>query len=111
MIEKVIYDYLNTGTDIPTYLERPKQPPAKYYLLEKTGGGRTNHINTSILIIQSYAPSLYEAASMNESVIEKMLDAVSLGDVSRVSLNSNYNYTDSTTKQYRYQAVFDVTHY
>lgn len=48
---------------------------------------------------------------MNESIIELMLEAVSLVDISRVSLNSNYNYTDPNTKQYRYQAVFDITHY
>lgn len=110
MIEKSIYDYLKSAVDY-VYLERPKTPPAKYYLIEKTGGDRINYIYNSTIVVQSYAPSLYEAAKMNEDVIDLMLGAVSLGDISRVSLNSNYNFTDSTTKQYRYQAVFDITHY
>jgi hypothetical protein len=32
-------------------------------------------------------------------------------DVLSVELNSNYNYTDTSTKEYRYQAVFDIRHY
>ena len=111
MIEKTIYDYLNSVQDIGAFMERPKTPPTKYYLIEKTGGDMTNHIRSSTIIIQSYASSLYEAAEMNENVIDWMLEAVSLGDISRVSLNSNYNFTDGATKQYRYQAVFDITHY
>ena len=111
MIEKSIYDYLKTEQDIGVYLERPKNPPERYYLIEKTSGGMTNHVMNSTIIVQSYARSLYEAADMNESIIELMLEAVSLVDISRVSLNSNYNYTDPNTKQYRYQAVFDITHY
>ena len=31
--------------------------------------------------------------------------------VTRCDLNSDYNYTNTSTKQYRYQAVFDVTFY
>jgi hypothetical protein len=29
-------------------------------------------------------------------------------EVTKVTLNSNYNFTDTTTKEYRYQAVFDL---
>lgn len=112
MIEKSIYDYLKEEQDIPIYLERPKTPPSKYYLIEKTGGGQTNHVRNSTIIIQSYAPSLYEASILNEDIIELMLDdVITLGDIASVSLNSNYNYTDPTTRQYRYQAVFDIVHY
>jgi hypothetical protein len=32
-------------------------------------------------------------------------------DISRVGLNSDYNYTDTAMKQYRYQAVFVVVYY
>ena len=36
---------------------------------------------------------------------------VALDEVSKVSLNSDYNFTDAATKRYRYQAVFDIIHY
>lgn len=29
-------------------------------------------------------------------------------DISKAKLNSDYNYTDTTTKSYRYQAVYDL---
>ena len=111
MIEESIYTYLTEKQTIPVYLERPKTPPTKYYLIEKTGGDMVNHIYHSTMIIQSYGASLYEAASLNEDIIDTMLDAISLGDVAKVSLNNNYNFTDPETSTYRYQAVFDIVHY
>ena len=31
--------------------------------------------------------------------------------VSRAALNTDYNYTDTVTKRYRYQAVYDFIYY
>ena len=111
MIEKTILDYLNQQMTVPVYMERPASPPSKYILLEKTGSSKQNHIYGATLAVQSYAPSLYEAAVLNEDAKAKLENAVTLEGVCRVSLNSDYNFTDAATKQYRYQAVFDITHY
>jgi hypothetical protein len=55
---------------------------------------------------------MYEAATMNEEIKAAMLNSlITLGSVAKVDLNSDYNYTDTTTKTYRYQAVFDIVHY
>ena len=49
---------------------------------------------------------------MNEEIKAMMLDGlITLGAVAKVDLNSDYNFTDTTTKTYRYQAVFDIVHY
>lgn len=64
-----------------------------------------------MIAIQSYADSMYEAAELNERVKTVMADAVALDDITKVDLNSDYNYTDTANKRYRYQAVFDITHY
>jgi hypothetical protein len=40
-----------------------------------------------------------------------MENAITLDDVTRSALNSDYNFTDTASKGYRYQAVFDVIHY
>ena len=112
MIEKTIRDYLVTrltGTSI--YVDVPASPGAKYVVVEKTGGGIEEHIRHSVVTVQSYAGSRYEAAILNDSVVMAMLSAVSLPEISAVELNSDYDYTDTTTKHYRYQAVFDVVHY
>lgn len=111
MIEKTILDYLNQGLSVSAYMERPVDPPEKYVLVEKTGSGKRNHICDATLAIQSYAPTLYEAAVLNESVKTRMESAVSLDNICRVSLNSDYNFTDTAMMAYRYQAVFDITHY
>lgn len=112
MIEKTIFDYLTaTLSPVPVYMEQPKSKPGTYVVIEKTGSGRENHISTATLALQSYAPTMFGAAYLNESVKNAMDNAITLPDVAASNLNSDYNYTDTTTKQYRYQAVYDLTHY
>lgn len=112
IIEKVILDYLNANIDgVVSYVERPETLPTRFILIQKTGGGAENKINSSTVAIQSYAESLYEAAALNEVVKSVMLEIDSLYEIGSVRLNSDYNYTDGANKQYRYQAVFDIKHY
>ena len=111
MIEQTILDYLNDTLTEPCYMEEPEGVDT-FVLLEKTGGALSNYVYSAIFAIQSYATSLYEAAELNEKVKAAMLTiANELNTVSKCSLNSDYNYTDTTKKRYRYQAVFDITHY
>ena len=113
MIEKIINDYLNS-LDLPakSYTEMPKIFPDQCYLIEKTGSSRKDHIDKATIAIKSYGKSLYEASSLNNAVKAAMLDGlISLEDISGVKLNSDYNFTDTTTKRYRYQAVFVVSYY
>lgn len=114
MIEKIIYDYLNTLDYLltPVYTEIPKSFPGPMYLIEKTGDSRTDRINTATIVIQSYANTLYDAMVLNDVIKAIMLDGlIALDEISGIKLNSDYNYTDTQTKRYRYQAVFLVTYY
>lgn len=111
MIEKTILDHLSAVLDAPCGTEVPPDPPPRFVVLEKTGETRKDCIRDAILAVQSYAPTLLEAATLSEAVVAAMLNAVQLPSVAAVELNGNYNFTDTATKQYRYQAVFDVTHY
>ena len=106
MIEATILEYLSGALDVPCYMERPP-----FAVLEKTGESRENYINTAILAVQSYAPTLLHAAELNEQVKTAMFRAAQLPGVAAVHLNSDYNFTDASSKTYRYQAVFDVTYY
>lgn len=110
MIEKIVLDYLNSNLTEPVYMETPEKIPNTYVLIEKTGGGVTDYIYTATLAIQSIAGSLYGAALLNEKVKELMTNIIYAEDISRASLNSDYNFTDTTTKQYRYQAVYNLTY-
>lgn len=112
MIEKILYDYMKTAMGaIPVYMEVPQKPPDTFVVMEKTGSGLRDGIFSATIAVQSYATSMFNAADLNESAKTAMLAAVTLDDVSAVRLNSDYNFTDTASKAYRYQAVFDVYHY
>ena len=72
---------------------------------------RNNFIDTATVTIQSYAESMFEAAMLNERVKLAMNEITMLSSVSKASLNSDYNFTDTAKKEYRYQAVYDITFY
>ena len=52
-----------------------------------------------------------DTAVLNEKVKEFMRAAISLDSIAKVECNSDYNFTDASTKEYRYQAVFDIKYY
>ena len=111
MIEKTVYDYLKTK-GLNVYMEDPAGAAAMpYYVVEKTGGGETEHVGRALVVIQSFGESLYKAAAANESMKAAMAGIITLDGVTACSLNSDYNYTDTARKRYRYQAVFEIIHY
>jgi hypothetical protein len=112
MIEEILRNYLGDSLSAPVYLEIPKDYPSRFYVIEKTGGAQVNHIKSATVAIKSYGESMYDAANMNEELKDAMLYGLAeLAQIASVRLNSDYNFTDTTTKQYRYQAVFDIRHY
>ena len=112
MIEPVILEYLQTRTDIPVKFERSPDMAPPAIIIEKTGGGgRPESLHSTTLAVQSYGKSLAAAMNLNEMVKEYMFDAEQLPEICEVHLNSDYNYSDTATKRYRYQAVFVITHY
>ena len=108
MIEKEVLDYLNNVLDVPVYMEKPEKEPTEYVLIEKTGSSGENLIYSATFALQSYADSLYLAAELNEKVKKAMDDIIVLDTISDSKLNTDYNFTDTTKKKYRYQAVYDL---
>ena len=111
MIETIVLDYLSEALSVPVSMEVPEDPPDQFVVIEKTGGGEENHIKSATLAIQSVADSLYQAAVLNEAVKAYMDGISDLDSIGRSSLNSDYNFTDTASKRYRYQAVFDLIYY
>lgn len=111
MIEKTILDYLGEHLTVPVYMEEPINKPASYVLIERTGSSESDLIETTTLALQSYGASLYDAAVLNMAVKARIKQAVELPSVSAVYINSDYNFTDTETKRYRYQCVAVVTHF
>lgn len=111
MIEIVILNHMASVLDVAVALEKPDPAPDRYVLLEKTGSGKSNRLPSSTFAFQSHAPTLYEAALLNDKVKEAAEGLINLGEISKVSLNSDYHFTDPSTKTYRYQAIYDLYHY
>ena len=81
MIEVIIRNFLIEKLDVPVFLELPASYPDYYLTIEKTGSGVTNRIKRSTFAIQSNAPTMYEAAELNERAKAAMDDAVELDEV------------------------------
>ena len=86
MIEEIIQNYLRENA-FPCYLSVPEKPSGNFCVLEKTGSSYEDGIFTATLAVQSYGSSDY------------------------ATLNTDYNFPDTTRKLPRYQAVFEVVHY
>lgn len=111
MIEITVLKYLDSVLPVDVYMERPEDAPESYVLVEKTGSQRTDYIYTTTFAFQSYAPTLLEAAQLNEKVKAAIFDITVTDSISAATIQSDYNFTNPATKQPRYQAVFDLTHF
>lgn len=111
MIEEIIIDYLTPHLSVPVSTQKKENHPVSYVLVERTGGGMENQIRSAMVAIQSYGGTQLEAAQLHEVVISLMLDIVELDEIGSCKLNAEYNFPDEETKEFRYQAVFDLIYY
>lgn len=110
LIEATVISYLTAALETDNvYAERPIDVPEEYYVIERTSSDEVNHIQSVTIAIQSISGvSMLRAAQMNQEVLKAMRNLVTVEDVTGCQLNSAYNFTDTSTKEYRYQAVFDI---
>lgn len=111
MIEQIVIDFLDGALDVPVDGEVPPAPPDTFVVVDKTGSGRENFILSATVAVQSYAPTKYAAAALNEQAKGAMDRLIELDEIISSRLNSDYPFPDTSTKQYRYQAVYDLQHY
>lgn len=111
MIEKTIIDYVSGAVQVPVDMEIPVNPPIRFVVLKRSGEGRENHIDGALLIADSYAESLLEAAKLNEQVKRVLDELDSLDDISNAQLSTDYPVIDTDNKRYRYQAIYEINHY
>lgn len=111
MIEPTVIAYLSEQLAVPVSGAVPSNPPDSFVTVEKTGGRRVNWVDQATLAIQSWAPTIEAAAALNDQVKAAMTDVVQLDSISACDLDADYNYTDTTRRHCRYQAVFDVVYF
>lgn len=111
MIEDTIIDFLEKRLNVSCFFEIQKNYLKEFVIIEKIGSSKKNHLKTVTIAFQSYSDTLYKASVLNEKVKAVVEDLIFLDDIASVSLDNDYNFTDSETKRYRYQAIFDIKHY
>ena len=111
MIEKIVLDYLNAVLSVPAQMEEHGAEPSDFVLLHKGDSKTEDFVTTSVIVVTSHGSSLLKAATLNEQVKKAMTDLYTTEQVSACRLATDYNYTDTASKRYRYQAVFNITHY
>ena len=109
-IEYTLLDYLITNMQVPCYMEEPDDPGGKYVLIEKTGSSKENFVRFATFAIQTYGETMEQAVDLNEAVKMLMDEFWKHHAVYSCRLNSDYNFTDTDTKRYRYQAVYEITY-
>ena len=112
-IEQLVQRTLAKETGYPAFLEEPPAPrPPRYFLAARLGSSEENHISRVRLAVQSYAPSLAGAMALNRGAYGVLKDTL-IADpaVCRVSLVSDYDFTDTATARHRWQAIYEITYY
>lgn len=96
---------------VPVYLVIPEEQPSKFIVFEKTRGSENERLRTAVFVFDSIAPTMQDAAELNEEVIKALKNIVVLSEITHAGLVNDYNATDTTKKNYRYKAVFEFVYY
>lgn len=111
MIELKIKQHFDGILSVPCFFMTPEDPPVEYVLIERTGGAVENFVKNATFAFQSISGnSLLRAIQINAQVIDAANTLPTVTNIFSAQENSTYNYTDTNTKQFRYQTVFDVTY-
>lgn len=94
--------------------EVPEDYPggAALIVVSRLGEQRQNHLRRARLAVQSYGATLLDAAERCEAA-EAALASLPAEDagVTACRVETSYNFTDETTKRYRYQSIVHVSYY
>ena len=112
MIEQTIIDYLVTKGIArgKVYAETPVKPPATYVIVSRARGGITDHIRSYGIYTESRSKTdKVTAATLHEAVIAAMLEIRDNTTLMRCNLETEYDAAMTSSKEYRYQALWGVT--
>ena len=118
-IEEIVISYLADenieGIGDHAYAEAPEDEEV-YVLVERSGGSVANFIREHRIYTEVCVPrnemigqNKILALRLHEAVIEAMLRISDTTPVYRCHLNADYEAADPNRKQYRYQALWQIT--
>lgn len=110
IIEVYLVEYLTEELGVNVYGQEDDAEDGSFVVIEKLGSYVENFTRHATIALKSYGTTLSESAELNERVKNAMDDIIKMPEISCSKLNSDYNFTDTTTKKYRYQAVYDLVY-
>lgn len=114
MIETKIITYLISrnipGIGSNVYAEAPVDPPAVYVIVHRSGGNKRNQLRANNLYTEVHAPSRADAAALAELVIAAMGDVTTVTNIFGCHLNTDYDATSTSAKDYRYQQLWQINY-
>ena len=92
--------------------EVPEDYTDALIVVSRVGEQVDNHLRRTRLAVQCYGATMLDAAARCEDAVGALmtLPANDAG-VTALRVETTYNWTDETTKRYRYQAVVHVSYY
>ena len=111
MIELTVKEFMEQYLAAPVFMEFPEDSPETFVVLKKGGSARENLLDSAMLVVDSYGPTLLAAAMLNETVKTALDDLVQLSQISASRRGGDYPAFDTKNKRYRYQAVQNITYY
>lgn len=113
MIEETVINYLISQgiAEGAVYAEVPlKDIPDRYVLVQRSSGSITDYIRQFGIYTEARSRiSKLDAAQLHESVISTMMEIRDHTDLFRCNLNADYDAALTSTKEYRYQALWNIT--
>lgn len=110
LIEQRVKEFLDVEfaeEQIGVYLEVPENTPSTFIVLQLIERGKENYINAATLEFRSYAPSKFEAATLDEKVREAMEKLNETTDIS-ARLGGGNDNPDTVLKRYRYRCYYNL---
>ena len=108
-ITQFMVQYLSGALDVSVFGEIPAQPPTSFAVVEKLGGGLKNHIAESTLRLGCFADTLAHAEDLSLTVQAAVEGMVALPEICSTEYGGSSNATAS--KKYRYDVIWNITHY
>lgn len=110
LIEERVKGFLDVEfaeEQIGVFLEIPENTPDTFVVFQLIERNKENHINGVTIELRSYAPSKYEAATLDQKVREAM---EKLGEVTDITtrLGGGNDDPDTNLKKYRYRCYYNL---
>ena len=107
-VEALVVAHLKAVLDVPVSASVPKDRPARFVTVERTGGPQTQFLDNPQFAIQAWDTSVSNAADLAGEVRRALPGLLNISQVAKVNIGSTYNYPDPDSRQARYQTTCEL---